>query len=302
MTMNGGGYGKFSGMPRENKLRKKALVWLAVCLAFPALILWTVWGNKALEVNSYTISCGRIPDSFSGLRIAQVSDLHNTAFGPGNERLLMLLSRSEPDIIVITGDLVDSYRTDLETALAFAAQAAQLAPCYYVTGNHEARIAEYEDLIAGLQAAGVTLLDNGRITLARGGEAITLIGAEDPSFRTDYLTGDSAAVMAGTLQSLTGQDDAYTILLSHRPELFDTYTAMGVDLVFSGHAHGGQFRLPFIGGLVAPNQGLFPAYDSGLYTKGTTNMLVSRGLGNSIFPFRFNNRPEILVVELQAEE
>ena len=107
--------------------------------------------------------------------------------------------------------------------------------------------------------------------------------------------------MSGSLNGLTGSD-AYTILLSHRPELFDTYVASGVDLVFSGHAHGGQFRLPFLGGVIAPNQGLFPEYDSGLYTQGDTNMLVSRGIGNSIIPIRFNNRPEIIVVELLTEE
>lgn len=93
----------------------------------------------------------------------------------------------------------------------------------------------------------------------------------------------------------------YNLLLSHRPELFETYKDSGIDLVLTGHAHGGQFRLPFIGGLIAPNQGFFPKYDSGLYTDGRTNMVVSRGLGNSIIPLRFNNRPEIVIVELVEE-
>ena len=95
--------------------------------------------------------------------------------------------------------------------------------------------------------------------------------------------------------------DGFTILLSHRPELFDTYTDHDVDLVLSGHAHGGQFRLPFIGGMVAPNQGLFPEYDAGIYTEGNTSMLVSRGVGNSILPFRINNRPEVILIELQSK-
>ena len=103
------------------------------------------------------------------------------------------------------------------------------------------------------------------------------------------------------LEELHSEKDGFTILLSHRPELFDTYADQGMDLVLSGHAHGGQFRLPFIGGLVAPNQGLFPKYDAGIYTEDNTNMLVSRGVGNSILPFRINNRPEVILIELQAE-
>lgn len=103
---------------------------------------------------------------------------------------------------------------------------------------------------------------------------------------------------ARVLDNLMDDNDGYTILLSHRPELFTTYTASGVDLVFTGHAHGGQFRIPFVGGLVAPNQGFFPEYDAGLYTAETTNMVVSRGVGNSIIPLRINNRPELIVVTL----
>lgn len=274
---------------------------LAACIVLVLLTVWTVWGNTALEVNAYTVVSNRLPKSFSGFRIAQVSDLHNTQMGDGNERLLAMLRETEPDIIVITGDMVDSYHTDIDIALRFAEDAVKIAPCYYVTGNHEARLSEYGDLKAGLESAGMIVLENERIELERNGETIALIGVDDPSFQTDYLMGDSANVMSSALKVLTG-NDTYTILLSHRPELFDTYAASGVDLVFSGHAHGGQFRLPLIGGLAAPNQGLFPKYDSGLYTQGDTNMLVSRGIGNSIIPIRFNNPPEIIVAELQTEE
>jgi len=283
-------------MPMKNITKKRAVV-LAAFIALVLLVAWTVWGNTALEVNTYTIVSNRLPSGFSGFRIAQVSDLHNAEFGDDNENLLSMLRETEPDIIVITGDMVDSYHADIDIALRFAENATKIAPCYYVAGNHEARIAEYEDIKTGLETAGVIVLENERIELERNGETILLIGVDDPSFQTDYLTGDSAAVMSGTLNRLA-ENDAYTILLSHRPELFDIYNAHGIDLVFSGHAHGGQFRLPFLGGVVAPNQGLFPKYDSGLYTQGDTNMLVSRGIGNSIFPIRFNNRPEIILVEL----
>ena len=152
-----------------------------------------------------------------------------------------------------------------------------------------------------MEAAGVIVLEDARTEISLEGKTITLIGVNDPSYQTDYLFGDSETVMDTKLEELHTEDDVFTILLSHRPELFDIYADHGMDLILSGHAHGGQFRLPFIGGLVAPNQGLFPEYDAGIYTEGNTNMLVSRGVGNSILPFRINNRPEVILIELQAE-
>ena len=270
-------------------------------VALLTVIIWTIWGNTALMVNTVTVTAGRIPAAFSGFRIAQVSDLHNAEFGENNVRLLELLSESRPDIIVITGDLVDSGHTDIDIAISFAEEAARIAPVYYVTGNHEARLSQYDRLRNGLEAAGVSMLEDRAVELERDGEKITLVGLSDPDFtvRGDVF-GEVPAMVSTKLESLADTESSYTILLSHRPELFESYASSGIDLVLSGHAHGGQFRLPFIGGLVAPNQGLFPKYDAGLYTESSTQMVVSRGIGNSIIPVRFNNRPEIVMVELFA--
>ena len=278
--------------------KKKAICILSGILLI--LIVWAAWGNAALELNTYTISSRGLPDAFDGYRIAQVSDLHNAEFGDGNQRLLDMLREAEPDMISITGDLIDSRKTNIAVALAFAEEAVRIAPCYYVSGNHEARVPEYRELKAGLEAAGVTVLDDARVEIEISGKSITIIGVNDPSFLADYLTSD-AAVMDRKLSELSSEDASFTILLSHRPELFDTYAAHDMDLVLTGHAHGGQFRLPLIGGLIAPNQGLFPKYDDGLYSEGNTNMIVSRGLGNSIIPFRFNNRPEVVLIELKSQ-
>lgn len=280
------------------KNKKRIILLTVLVVALVTLIIWTAWGNMALELNTYTINSEKIPQSFSGYRIAQVSDLHNAQMGDDNEKLLAMLYESEPDIIAITGDLIDSTYTDIDTALHFAKEAVKIAPCYYVTGNHESRIQEYDELNSGLLQAGVVVLEGERIELESNGEAIALMGIDDPAFKTDYLLGDAQSVVKNDLVKLTNEDDIYTVLLSHRPELFDTYVESGVDLVLSGHAHGGQFRLPFVGGLYAPNQGCFPEYDAGLYTLNSTNMIVSRGVGNSIFPFRFNNRPEVILIEL----
>ena len=282
--------------------KKKKFIFLAVsAIVLVVLVIWIVWGNTALELNTYTVSSAKLPQGFDGYRIAHVSDLHNAEMGKDNEKLLTMLRNADPDMIAITGDLIDSRNTDIEVALQFIREAVKIAPCYYVTGNHEARVNEYGELKAGMEAAGVTVLEDAKFEISIDGEAIMLIGVNDPSYQTDYLFGDAQTVVDTKLTELHSDSDGYTILLSHRPELFDTYADHGMDLVLSGHAHGGQFRLPFIGGLVAPNQGLFPEYDAGIYTEDNTNMLVSRGVGNSILPFRINNRPEVILIELQAE-
>lgn len=280
--------------------RKKKRILSILSLILVVLIGWTLWGNTALEVNEYEIVSDRIPQGFDGFRIAQVSDLHNAEFGEGNGKLIEQLSQTDPDIIVITGDLIDSRHTDLNIALEFCREIMNIASVYYVSGNHEARVDEYSELKIGLAEAGVIVLETEKLELTSEGESITLIGLKDPSFRTDYLFGDATSVTQYALGELQNVSDGFTILFSHRPELFDTYVEAGVDLVFSGHAHGGQFRLPLIGGLVAPNQGFFPKYDAGLFCEGKTTMIVSRGVGNSIIPFRINNPPEIVAVELKS--
>ena len=180
----------------------------------------------------------------------------------------------------------------MDNALAFARQAVKIAPTYYVPGNHEHRM-DYETLFEELQEIGVTVLRNRSVSLGKSGDTICLAGIEDPIFYPDETVEDKLRPLV--------QADTYTVALSHRPNLFDSYVSCGADLVLSGHVHGGQFRLPFVGGLYAPNQGLFPKYDAGLFTEGKTNMIISRGLGNSAFPFRLFNRPEIVAVTLRSD-
>ena len=273
------------------------LVLLLIVFSFG---IWLAWSNFAIEKTHYRIMCERIPQSFHGFMIAQVSDLHNTEFGKDNRNLVKKLTEAEPDIIVITGDMIDSRRTDLQTVLDFAKKIVEICPVYYVNGNHESRISEYEMLKTGLEACGVIVLENRKVELVRNSDTITLLGVSDPAFYRDSLAGDSKTLMKTVLSQLQQDRDGYTVLLSHRPELFEVYADTGIDLVFSGHTHGGQFRLPFIGGLVAPDQGFFPEYDSGLFTEENTAMIISRGLGASVIPIRFYNRPEIVLAELAS--
>lgn len=275
----------------------KRLALLALALLGVGIFCW--WQNNDLVITEIDYINDKIPQSFGGYRIVQISDLHNKEFGQGNARLLAAIRAARPDLVVITGDLVDRRRTDIEVARSFAIEAVKIAPVCYVAGNHEQALV-YSELRNLLTGAGVTVLDNVGVILERQGEEIALLGLADPAFLASAYNAD--AIFAKNLEDLMAEyEGMFTILLSHRPEKIGLYSQHGVDLVFAGHAHGGQFRLPLIGGLAAPHQGLFPKYTSGMYQEKSTAMVVSRGLGNSLFPLRLFNRPELVVVTLQGD-
>ena len=268
-----------------------------------------MYENNSIQTTRQTYSNSKIPAEFDGFKIVQVSDLHNKNFGQDQKTLLSKVRTEKPDAIFITGDLVDRRKYNLETAMTFIKGAVQIAPVYYVSGNHEAWSGKYEEIRKQLINAGVHVMDDQIIALNKGDSSIALLGLSDPDFLTnEYLEGTNISQMKKTLFELSNSGntdsslntEAFRVLLSHRPELFELYADEKIDLVFSGHAHGGQFRIPFIGGLVAPDQGFFPKYTSGAYQLSDTTLIVSRGLGNSIIPLRVFNRPQIVVVTLMA--
>ena len=286
-------------MAENKKTKKRTIILLLLAILITVFGIYIAWENTLLELSKYTISSKRLPHSFLGFKIAHVSDLHNTEFGKDNVKLIQMLEEAEPDIIVITGDLIDSRHTDLDVSLNFAEKAGEIAPVYYVTGNHESRLDEYEKYEVLFKEAGVTVLRDETHRIEKNGEEILLIGLDDPQFTPlSERAGKTPSIINTKLKNLKSDSNAFTVLLSHRPELFETYAGNDMDLVLSGHTHGGQFRMPFIGAFLVPDQGLLPKYDAGLFMAGNTNMIVSRGLGNSIIPFRINCRPEIILVTL----
>lgn len=280
-------------MKYKKLYRKPILLFILI-----GIIFWVIWGNKALQISNITIKSNHLPKDFDGFRIAHISDLHNTQFKNKNEELLSIIKDGKVDILAITGDLIDANHPDITVALDFVKRASKLVPCYYVSGNHEVSLPEYSAIKDEIKEAGAVVLDNKEVILQKGKSSITLIGVEDPSIDSDYLI-DDASIISSVLSNFSN-NKGFKILLSHRPELFDVYVENRMDVVLSGHAHGGQIRLPFLHGIIAPNQGFFPKYTSGLYAQDSTNMIVSRGLGNSILPLRINNRPEVVFVELTS--
>ena len=283
----------------------RALVLAALALAVLAALLFAgnAWANARVWNARVEIRDEKIPAAFDGFVLCQVSDVHNEARGEGNAALLRALREAAPDLICITGDFLDSRRTDLDFALELAGQLTEIAPAVYVTGNHEARLKDLSALEAGLAARGVRVLRDGWTPLARGGEEIALLGLDDPGFAAgeDWTLAEGLDQTQARLSALLAQaGDRFSLVLSHRPELLPAYAEAGADLVLSGHAHGGQVRLPGIGGLFAPGQGILPRLTSGVYARGETRLVVSRGLGNSAFPLRVFNPPEIVTVTLRA--
>ena len=270
----------------------KKLLKIVSILCF--IYVFFIVNNEWLVITSYEYTSDRIPASFNEYKIVHVSDLHDAELGENHRNLIRKVKSTEPDIIFVTGDVIDSRRYDLEKSLRAIEQLVDIAPVYYVLGNHEVATNEMNYIYEQLELIGVHTLKNEHETIGINGEKIALAGIEDPLMGRSV--GEMMRIATRDIDSST-----FTILLSHRPEKFDSYVEQSLDLVFTGHAHGGQIRLPFIGGLIAPSQGWFPNYTDGLFEAGETTMVVNRGIGNSIFPLRVFNRPEIIEITLHSQ-
>jgi len=270
----------------------RILIILTLIVTGLALIYY---GNNAIEVTEYEMINEKWPEDLNGYRIVHLSDLQSKLYGRGQKPLLDKVESLKPDLIVFTGDLIDRRHYAKEPALQLMNGCNKIAPTAFVTGNHEIWHGSSENLKAELEDIGVLVLDNKTVTITNKNASFRLSGLADrANFMSQYDYKTFTKSLSKTIKNES--PDAYSILLSHRPEQMPLYGDAGFDLVFSGHSHGGQFQLPIIGGVFAPNQGLLPEYDGGLFSKYSTTMAVSRGLGNSIMPIRFFNQPEIPVI------
>jgi len=257
--------------------------------------------NTRLVTTEFDLYYANLPDSFDGYRIALLADIHGVEHGENNERLTEAVRAAKPDIIVIAGDLIDRFQTSkpvekqLEIAQTLVSQLVRIAPVYYVTGNHEWDSGAVRPLLLMLEENDVNVLRNQYRRLKIGNETIILAGVDDPGGPADMIKPEDF------IENIQQEENAdFIVVLSHRNYNLPLYSRLGVELVLSGHAHGGMVRLPFTDGIVGPQYDLFPTYTSGLYTMGNTDMVVSRGLGNHFGWTRFLNNPEVVVVELKT--
>lgn len=257
--------------------------------------------NKKLKQSNLSLSFNNLPASFDNFRIAQISDIHCDKVGFSDLSFINKIKKFSPDIIIITGDILDSYKNDTDVAYNILCQLAIISPCYFVSGNHELRLPEeYERLQTILNKLNITNLNNTSLLLEKNNDFINLVGVEDYNHFKNEDNLNHRNNFKETLDELYSSTH-FNILLSHRPEKFPMYVEAKYDLIFSGHAHGGQWRIPFIGGIYSPSQGFFPKYTNGKYIKENSTLIVSRGLGNSSFPIRINNPIELVLVTLKKE-
>jgi len=276
------------------------LLIILLVIAIPVVII-LYDSNTRLVTDEYELFYDNLPGAFDGYRIVLLADLHGAEHGENNERLVERVRDANPDIITIVGDLIDDYQPgnpvdqQIEISRTLVTQLVQIAPVYYVSGNHEWATGRMLEIFAMLEESGVTVLRNQYRTLTRGGDSIILAGVDDPNGPADMTTPTELVD-----RIYENENPDFIIMLSHRNYNLGLYSRLGVDLILSGHAHGGMVRLPFTDGLIGPYGEFFPTYTSGVYTRGSAHMVVSRGLGNHFGWTRFLNNPHVVVVELRA--
>lgn len=276
---------------------------------FILMYLYIKYNVNTLEVTKYVVENKKVPKEFDGYNIVQISDLHSKLFGENNKKLIQKIKSLNPDIVVVTGDLIDGENNNYNVALDFMKEISKLYRVYYIIGNHEQKSLikkykdEYKDYFNKLHQIDFVNLDNNKVEIVKGESNINLYGLTVPYSCYKYLfdNQETTSIDIDFLEEKLGKVDReqFNILLAHTPFYFDEYEKWGADLTLCGHVHGGIVRLPLVGGLLSPDRKFFPKYDLGEYTKNKSTMIVSKGLGGSKVLIRVNCKPEIVNIKLK---
>ena len=276
---------------------------------FILMYLYIKYNVNTLEVTKYVVENKKVPKEFDGYNIVQISDLHSKLFGENNKKLIQKIKSLNPDIVVVTGDLIDGENNNYNVALDFMKEISKLYRVYYIIGNHEQKSLikkykdEYKDYFNKLHQIDFVNLDNNKVEIVKGDSNINLYGLTVPYSCYKYLfdNQETTSIDIDFLEEKLGKVDReqFNILLAHTPFYFDEYEKWGADLTLCGHVHGGIVRLPLVGGLLSPDRKFFPKYDLGEYIKNKSTMIVSKGLGGSKVLIRVNCKPEIVNIKLK---
>ena len=276
------------------------MIWFIIAVSVILLaLLFLIWQNIYLQTSYYEIVNDKIKGN-GEMKILHISDLQNSKYPLFYSKISKLMANQNPDFIVFTGDIIDRRKYNLDNAKEFIEKIKSIAPIYFVSGNHEAWCGKDNEVYSMLEKQGVAILDDENKSVSNGEIEINLIGIKDVGYLArPSISEEQKKELVAMIKSL--KTDDYSVLLTHRPELINEYAAADVDLVLCGHAHGGQFRLPIIGALYAPHQGIFPKYTAGVHIVNNTTEIINRGLGSGKLQFRTFNRPEISVITIKSE-
>lgn len=288
----------------------KKFILLLMYLVVTAIILSVIISNRLPTTKEYEINFDNLPKEFNGFTIIQLSDLHNAEFGKNNTFLIKTIKKHNPNIVVLTGDMIDSNNKNFTAFFTLAKALSNEFDTYFIIGNHEQALSEnvYHYFIHSLKSFGITVLDNESVTLEHNNKQIKLYGMwfnlryySDRSNNTS--NGEKYFFTKDIMSEILGEkpQNIFTILLTHNPLYFSAYSEWGADLTLSGHMHGGMIRLPFLGGVFSPDKTYFPTYDAGVFTNENHKIIISRGLGNGDMGFRLFNQPEIVKIKLKNE-
>lgn len=272
--------------------------WLIIAIAAAAVaaVAALLYWNNVIRVVRYEFESKKLPKEFDGFKIAHVSDFHNKYYGKDAHRVADKIAAEKPDIIVISGDMIQTER--MKNALALTGSLVKIAPVYYVSGNHEKYVETYKDFRQRMVEQGVTVLKNECRTVEYGGASINIGGVQDPRFYAGRRDERIELFYDNVKKAV--KPNCFNLLVSHRPEFMKAYVEAGVDLALTGHAHAGQVRLPFKGAIFTPGERFHPHYIVGRYDEQGTCMIVSGGLGSSNPVPRILNRPQLLFETLKS--
>lgn len=282
-------------------MRRKRMYTIVIVLLLLLVVLLRIYiDNEIPKVSNVEIKSSKLPEVFDGYKIVQLSDLHSKSFGNNNEMLIDMIDKESPNIIVMTGDMVTANEKDFTVFYSLVKELTKKYRVYYVYGNHEGELSLKlkSEITAFLKENGVIVLDNDYISIEKNNEKINLYGLCYTQKYYSYKGGKKHIITENYIKNKLGTIDKnkYNILLTHNPLFFDAYSGYGFDLILSGHVHGGLIRLPFIGGILSPERKFFPQYSAGVYEKGNSKLVVSRGLSRGTKGFRFFNRPDVVSI------
>ena len=277
-------------------MKRLKLIYFIIVPILIIYLFFLAFDNR-IEVTCYKLKNSHIKGD--NIKIIHISDLHSTIHGDNQDILINKINEKNPDLILMTGDIADDYKPFEGTRLLLEG-ICKTAPIYYVTGNHEFWAKDYKDYIKKFKSYGVHVLEDRGEVITIKGTNILIYGVDDPDRYYQKRDAGDFKTALNTARERAKGFEGLRLLLSHRNEWHNTYKELGFDMVFSGHAHGGQGRIPFIlpEGLVSPSMEFFPKYTGGIYDLGNnTTFIVSRGLSILNLP-RIFNRPQLVYVEI----